>query len=241
LRHPDDIARSIDHALLHPALHMGDLESGLLLARQFAVGAVCVKPCDVSIAATILQGANTRVCSVIGFPHGNSCIETKVGEATLAIEQGATEVDYVINISAAIAGDFGCVKREMEAMRGLELSRKVTVKVIFENAYLDDTTKTRLCKIAKATEISFVKTSTGFAAGFDAQHSTGANISDVELMVRECSPVCQVKASGGIRTLEKLERFLDAGATRIGTSSTREILTQARRRIEDQQIPGQGG
>ena len=233
MRSPQQIARSIDHALLHPALPPNDLESGLALAREFEVAAVCVKPNDVALAYKQLEGSHTRVCSVVAFPHGNSCTEIKIAEALRAVDQGAAEVDYVIDISAAVAGNFESIQREMQAMRELELSRQVTVKVIFENAYLDDTTKTRLCKIAKATAISFVKTSTGFAAGFDAQHATGASISDVELMVRESSPICQVKASGGIRTLEKLERFLDAGATRIGTSSTREIMTQARRRIED--------
>jgi len=231
LRHPLEIARTIDHALLHPALPANDLEAGFDLAREFEVATVCVKPCDVSVAVRGLEGCGTRVCSVVAFPHGNGCTETKVSEAIRAIEQGAEEVDYVINIAAAVAGNFESIRREMFAMRELELSREVVVKVIFENAYLDDMTKTRLCKIAKTAAISFVKTSTGFAAGFDPQHAIGANISDVELMVRECTPVCRVKASGGIRTLEKLERFLDAGATRIGTSSTREIMTQARRRI----------
>ena len=231
MRHPQEIARTIDHALLHPALPANDLEAGLDLAREFEVATVCVKPCDVSAAVRGLEGCRTRVCSVVAFPHGNGCTETKVAEAIRAIEQGAAEVDYVINIAAAVAGDFESIRREMCAMRELELSREVVVKVIFENAYLDDMTKTRLCKIAKTTAISFVKTSTGFASGFDTQHATGANLSDVELMVRECTPICHVKASGGIRTLEKLERFLDAGATRIGTSSTREIMTQVRRRV----------
>jgi deoxyribose-phosphate aldolase len=216
--------------LLNPALPAGDFESGVDLALEFGVRTVCVKPCDVSLAFKRLEGSSILVCSVIAFPHGNSCPATKLAEAERAAEQGAREIDYVINISAAIAGDFDRIQHEMSAMRELEVRRNVTVKAIFENAYLDDTTKTRLCKIARSTAITFVKTSTGFAAGFDSQHSTGANIGDVELMVRECAPVCQVKASGGIRTLEKLERFLDAGATRIGTSSTREIMQQARRR-----------
>jgi len=231
LRRPEQIALSIDHALLHPALPVAELESGLDLALEFHVKSVCVKPCDVSLAFKRLERSVSLVCSVVAFPHGNACIDTKSDEALRAIQQGAREIDYVIHISAAVAGDFDAIKREMTAMRELEVTRNVIVKAIFENAYLDDTTKTRLCKIAKSVGLAFVKTSTGFASGFDPQHSTGANIGDVELMVRECAPVCQVKASGGIRTLEKLERFLDAGATRIGTSSTREIMTQAQRRI----------
>ena len=230
MRLPEHIAHSIDHALLHPALPAGDLEAGLDLVLEFGIRTVCVKPCDVSSAFKRLQASASLVCSVVAFPHGNSCFETKLSEAVLAVDQGAREVDYVINVAAAVAGDFGTIQSEMHAMRELEVSRQVTVKAIFENAYLDETAKTRLCKIAKSVGIGFVKTSTGFAAGFDPQHPTGANLGDIELMVRECAPVCQVKASGGIRTLEKLERFLDAGATRIGTSSTREIMLQARRR-----------
>jgi deoxyribose-phosphate aldolase len=229
-RNPEAIARVIDHALLHPAMRDDDLDQGLELARELNVGAVCVKPCDVRAAARRLEGTDTVVCSVVAFPHGNSLGAIKVQEAKCAIDDGAREIDYVINIARAIAGDFDGIRAEMSDMQALASSRGATLKAIFETAYIDDTTKIRCCKIAKSLALPFVKTSTGFASGVDPQHHTGANIRDVELMVRECSPVCQVKASGGIRTLEKLERFLDAGATRVGTSSTREIINQARRR-----------
>ena len=229
-RQPEAIARVIDHALLHPAMRESDLELGLDLAGELNVWAVCVKSCDVKRAVRRLENTQTLVCSVVAFPHGNSMTEVKVEEAKRALDDGAREIDYVINIAQAIAGDFAGVEREMSEMQQLIRSRGAALKSIFENAYLDDTTKLRLCKIARGLAVGFVKTSTGFASGVDPQHSTGASIQDVEMMVRECAPACAVKASGGIRSLEKLERFLDAGATRIGTSSTREIVAQARRR-----------
>lgn len=229
-RQPEAIARVIDHAMLHPAMRPSDLESGLDLAGELNVWAVCVKPCDVKTAVRRLENTNTLVCSVVAFPHGNSSTVIKAEEARRALDEGAREIDYVINVAQAIAGDFEGVQREMSEMQELMLSRQAMLKSIFENAYLDDTTKIRLCKIARGLTIAFVKTSTGFASGVDPQYSTGANIHDVEIMVRECRAVCRVKASGGIRSLEKLERFLDAGASRIGTSSTREIIAQARRR-----------
>ena len=230
MRQPGEIARVIDHAILHPALQLGELELGLDLASELGAWAVCVKPCDVKTAVSRLAGSTTCVCSVVAFPHGNALTEVKVNEAKRALEDGAAEIDYVVNISQAITGDFENIQREMNDMNQVVLGHKALLKVIFENAYLDDTTKTRLCKIARCLGVAYVKTSTGFASGAGPQDSVGASIHDVELMVRECVPICKVKASGGIRSLEKLERFLDAGASRIGTSSTREIIAQARRR-----------
>ncbi len=231
MRQPEVIARVIDHAILHPALQSSELDLGLELALELGIWAVCVKPCDVKAAARRLEGSATCVCSVVSFPHGNALTEIKVNEARRALEDGAAEIDYVINISQAIAGEFENIEREMSDMNQVALEHKAMLKVIFENAYLDDTTKMRLCKIAKKLGVAYVKTSTGYASGAGSQDSTGASIDDVEVMVRECAPTCKVKASGGIRTLEKLERFLDAGASRIGTSSTREIIAQARRRV----------
>lgn len=230
MRGANQIARVIDHALLHPALQPYDFEAGLDLAKALNVWAVCVKPCDVKRAVAGLRNTSTTVCSVVAFPHGNSVMEVKVQEAQRALGDGATEVDFVVNVSQALAGDTRQVQMEMAAMQDVAMKHQATLKVIFENAYLDDITKVKLCKIAKELAVAYVKTSTGFTSGIDPQNSTGASIHDVELMVRECAPVCQVKASGGIRSLEKVERYLDAGATRIGTSSTREIIEQARRR-----------
>jgi deoxyribose-phosphate aldolase len=229
----ETIARVIDHALLHPALGASDLDAGLDLAHELNVWAVCVKPCDVKHASRRLERTSTLVCSVVAFPHGHSLTEVKVQEAKRALYDGAREIDFVVNVARAVAGDFDDVRQEMAAMQELILEHRATLKSIFENAYLDDATKMRLCQIAKALGVGFVKTSTGFAAGVAPQRGSGASIHDVQIMVGECAPVCQVKASGGIRSLEELERFLDAGASRIGTSATREIIAQARRRWAD--------
>jgi deoxyribose-phosphate aldolase len=137
----------------------------------------------------------------------------------------------VINVAAAVAGEFQTIHDEMQALNREVVSRQAQLKVIFELAYLDAPTKVALCRIAKELQVAFVKTSTGFATGLPADKSPGATLEDVHLMVRESSPVCQVKASGGIRDLETMERFLDAGATRIGTSATRAIVEQARARM----------
>ena len=231
MRAPEQLARYIDHALLHPALTSGELESGLALCRELKVWAVCVKPCDVQHAVEQLAGSSTLVCSVVAFPHGNSTTQVKIWETEHALVDGAKEIDYVINVAAAIRGDFGSVHDEMQALNHAVQARGALLKVIFENAYLDDSTRVKLCSIAKQLGVGFVKTSTGFAVGLSPGTPSGATVQDVQLMVREASPECQVKASGGIRDLDTAERFLDAGATRIGTSSTRTIIEQAKRRI----------
>jgi deoxyribose-phosphate aldolase len=228
MRNPEAIARVIDHAMLHPALPLSEWEAGLGLVQEFNIWAFCVKPCDVWKSVKRLERTATCVCAVVAFPHGNSLTETKLDEAKRALGEGATEIDYVINIAQARAGDFASIQREMDAMNEVVLGHKATLKAIFENAYLDVTTKIMLCKIARRLGLAYVKTSTGFAAGVEPQQITGATVPDVELMVRECSPICRVKASGGIRNLEMLEQLLDAGASRIGTSATREIMMQAR-------------
>jgi deoxyribose-phosphate aldolase len=231
MRTPEQLARSIDHALLHPSLPYREFEQGLSLCRELLVGAACVKSCDVRRAADYLNGCSTLVCSVVGFPHGNCSPTAKVYEAEQAIADGAREIDYVINVAAAVSGRFDDLHDEMEALNRAVCSRGVPLKVIFENAYLDDSAKLQLCRMAKQLRVAFVKTSTGFATGLGSSVPTGATLRDVELMVREARPECQVKASGGIRDLDTMERFLDAGATRIGTSATAAIIEQARLRM----------
>lgn len=232
MRTPEELARTIDHALLHPALSRRDLDEGLALSRDLTLWSVCVKPCDVTRATDYLVGSTTAVCAVIAFPHGNAVTDIKVQEALRAIDDGATEIDTVINVSAAIAGELVAIRDEMQALNQAVQSRGALLKVIFENAYLDDETKIALCKIAKELAVAFVKTSTGFASGFTPPTTPGATIHDVQLMVRESGPRCRVKASGGIRDLEAMEQFLDAGATRIGTSASRTIIEEARRRSD---------
>jgi len=231
MRAPEELARLIDHALLHPALSRADLENGLALCRDLNVWSVCVKACDVRTASQYLAGSGTRVCSVVSFPHGNSTTYVKLQEAEHALGEGARELDYVINVAAAIGGDFVAIREEMDALNRIAQSSGALLKAIFENAYLGEDTLIALCRIAKELQVGFVKTSTGFAAGLQQGKPSGATLRDVRLMVREVSPVCQVKASGGIRDLATLEQFLAAGATRVGTSATRTILEEARARL----------
>ena len=231
MRTPEELARTIDHALLHPALLRRDLDEGLALSRDLNLWSVCVKPCDVAQAATTLAASTTAVCAVVAFPHGNATADIKVQEALRAMDDGATEIDYVINVSAAVNGDLQAVHDEMQALNQAVQSRGALLKVIFENAYLVDGTKVELCKIAKQVGVAFVKTSTGFATGLTPPLAPGATIYDVQLMVRETAPRCRVKASGGIRDLESMEQFLAAGASRIGTSASRAIIEEARRRM----------
>lgn len=230
MRTPDQLARCIDHALLSPSLSRADLLEGLSLARRLKLWSVCVKPCDVSQATQQLSGSNTHVCSVIAFPHGHSMPDIKVAEARLALDHGATEIDYVVNVSAALAGELAAVQAEMSALNQVVTGAGGLLKVIFETAYLDDVTKVRLCEAAVAVGVAFVKTSTGFAVGLPASRVPGATVADVELMVRAVRGACQVKASGGIRDLATMERFLELGATRIGTSSSATIIAQAQAR-----------
>ena len=231
MRTPEELARTIDHALLHPALSRRDLEDGLTLSRELNLWSVCVKPCDVAHAAKNLAGSATAVCAVVAFPHGNAATDIKVREALRAIDDGATEIDYVINVSAAVNGDNQAIRDEMQALNQAVQSRGALLKVIFENAFLVDGTKVALCKIAREVSVAFVKTSTGFATGLTPPTSPGATIYDVQLMVRETAPRCRVKASGGIRDLEAVEQFLAAGASRIGTSASRAIIELAARRM----------
>jgi deoxyribose-phosphate aldolase len=230
MRTPEQLAQLIDHALLHPALSERDFDNGLALCRELSVWSVCVKPVDVRRAAIYLAGANTLVCSVVAFPQGNTPTETKLHETERAMAEGAREIDYVINVSAAVSGQFDAIHAEMLTLNHAVQSKGAKLKVIFENAYLDDATKVRLCQIAKQVGVAFVKTSTGFASGVAAEQPTGATVHDVQLMVTQVTPRCLVKASGGIRDLEAMERFLDAGAMRIGTSATRTIIEQAKKR-----------
>lgn len=230
MRSAEQLARSIDHALLHPALSSSELESGLALCRELRLWSVCVKPCDVQHAAEQLAGSSTLVCSVVAFPHGNSTTEVKIRETERALADGAREIDYVINVAAALRGDFESIHDEMQALNREVQAQGALLKVIFENAYLSDAIRIRLCGIAKQVGVAFVKTSTGFASGLAQGAPSGATLQDVQLMAREVSPECQVKASGGIRDLKAMEQFLDAGATRIGTSASRVIIAQANAR-----------
>ena len=230
----ESIAKMIDHSLLHPALTDQDLIEGCQLALKYDVASVCIKPYAVSLAAGLLYGSDVMVGAVVGFPHGNSRIDVKLREADLAMEDGAVELDLVINIGKALSRDWAYVSHEIRALNDLAASRCALLKVIFENDYLlDDAYKVKLCEICNSHAVAFVKTSTGY--GFVRRENgayayAGATDHDLELMRRECIPSVQVKAAGGIRTLDDVLRVRALGVTRVGATATAAIVEEALRR-----------
>ena len=213
----EDVAKTIDHSLLRPELDDAFVTDGCKLAAHYQVASVCCRPADVPRAVELLAGTGVAVGTVIGFPHGGSTTEAKVFEAEQALRDGATELDMVINIGALKSGRDAYVRDEISAIVAVAHRAGAIVKVIMENAYLDDEQKVRGCELAEAAGADFVKTSTGFAP-------TGATHEDLALMRRSVSPRIGVKAAGGVRTLDGLLAVMDLGVTRIGATQTAAIL-----------------
>ena len=218
-----DIAKTIDHSLLRPELDDAFVEDGCRLAAEYHVASVCVRPADVRRAKAILDGTDVAVGTVIGFPHGNHRTDTKVLEAKQALADGATELDMVIQIGALRSGRDADVQSDIAAIVDVAHERGAIVKVIFENAYLTDDEKIRACHLSEAAGADFVKTSTGFAPG-------GATHDDLRLMRANVSPHIQVKAAGGVRTLDALLEVMALGTTRIGATATKAIIDDFRAR-----------
>jgi deoxyribose-phosphate aldolase len=212
-------AKAIDHSLLRPELTATEVEAGCDLARRYDVASVCVKPLDVALAAGRLAGSDVAVGTVVGFPHGSHRTDTKVFEAERALADGATELDLVIAIGRLIGGDDAYVQADIAAV--VEVARKggALTKVIFENAYLDDEQKVRACRLSEAAGADFVKTSTGFAP-------SGATHEDLKLMRANVSPHVQVKAAGGVRSLDAMIEVMALGVSRIGATRTAEMLDE---------------
>lgn len=218
----EQVAKTIDHSLLRPELTDDELRAGCELARRYGVASVCVKPSGVPLAADLLRGSDVHVGTVVGFPHGSSTTQTKVFEARRALEDGAVELDMVINIGWLRSGLDERVRDDIAAVV-TEAGGRALVKVILENAYLTDEEKRRGCRLAEAAGADFVKTSTGFAP-------SGATLDDLRLMRAAVSPRVQVKAAGGVRTLDALVDVLNTGTTRIGATATSTILDTFRER-----------
>lgn len=216
------LAATIDHSLLRPELTLDEVVAGCRLAAQYEVKSVCARPADVVVCARALAGSVVEVGTVVGFPHGSSTTATKVFEAERAMEEGATELDMVLNIGWLRSGQFQAVEDEIRRVVEATGSRAL-VKVILENAYLDDEQKRRGSQLVEAAGAAFVKTSTGFAP-------TGATIEDLVLMRHAVSDHVQVKAAGGVRTLDGLLEVMSVGVTRIGATRTAEILDDYRAR-----------
>ena len=218
-----DIAKTIDHSLLRPELDDAFVEDGCRLAAEYDVASVCVRPADVRRAKAILGATDVKVGTTIGFPHGNHATETKVAEARRALADGATELDMVLQIGALKSGRDADVQVDIAAVVEVGHAAGAIVKVIFENAYLTDDEKIRACHLSEAAGADFVKTSTGFAPG-------GATHDDLRLMRANTSPHIQVKAAGGVRTLDALLEVMALGTTRIGATATKTIIDEFRAR-----------
>ncbi len=205
----------IDHTLLKPESTPQDIEKICLEAKEYDFASVCIQPCYVKMAYGLLKDTDVKVCTVIGFPLGANTTETKIQEACQAVEEGAEEIDMVINIGALKAGDTVYVTEEIRRIK--EAVGNLVLKVIIETCLLTDEEKVLACQCAVNAGADFVKTSTGFSKG-------GATVEDVRLMKQTVGDRCQVKASGGIRTPEDFEAMIEAGASRIGTSSGIKLI-----------------
>lgn len=211
------ISRMIDHSLLKPNTTVDEFEYGCRLAVAFQCGSVCIQPWYLKRCAELLAGSGVKASTVIGFPHGGNKTEVKVTEALQALNDGGEELDLVCNISKVLSGDWKYVHSELRAVIDLAHEMRQKVKVIFENCYLNDGQKIRLCEICSELKADWVKTSTGFGSG-------GATLSDLRLMRHHTDTNVQVKAAGGIRTIESLLECREVGVSRIGTSATAAIL-----------------
>jgi deoxyribose-phosphate aldolase len=218
----EQLAKTIDHSLLRPELTEADVIAGCELAAKYHVASVCVKPCHVKLTKKLLAGSDVEVGTVVGFPHGNSTIATKVFETQEAVAAGATEIDMVINIGELRSGHADYVRNEIRAVVNAAHPQAI-VKVILENAYLTHDEKVLGCKLVEEAGADFVKTSTGFAP-------TGATVEDIALMRATVGPQVQVKAAHGVRTLDQLLAMIDAGATRSGATATAAMLDEFKQR-----------
>jgi deoxyribose-phosphate aldolase len=220
----DTIAKRIDHSLLGPALSVAELEEGCRLAARYCVASVCIKPFAVPLAARILSGSGVFVGTTVGFPHGAHATSVKVFEARQAVADGATELDMVINIGQAISGEWDAVTSDIVAVTKAAHDAGAIVKVIFENCFLSDEQKVRLCQICGEVGADYVKTSTGYGTG-------GATLEDLRLMRRAAPPQVRLKAAGGVRTLDSMIEVAELGCDRIGASRTAEILDELKSRL----------
>lgn len=218
------IAKMIDHSLLNPALTTGELEDGCALALRYNVASVCIQPYYLARCTELLAGTTVHPGSTIGFPHGGHTTAMKLAEARQALNDGAQELDAVINIGKACGGDWKYVRDELAALTETVHAAGAKIKVIFENAYLDDAAKIRLCRLCGEMGVDWVKTSTGYAPG-------GATLPDLELMRKHSPAGVQIKAAGGIRDFDTLLTVRALGVSRVGATRTETILEECRGRL----------
>jgi deoxyribose-phosphate aldolase len=219
-----DIAKMLDHSLLQQTLTDADLEEGCRVARTYDVASVCIKPYAVKLAAEILRGSTVAVGTTIGFPHGGHVTAVKVFEAEKAMDDGATELDMVVNIGKVLGKDWRYVASDIAAVVEAAYRRRALVKVIFENCFLADEHKEQLCRICGEVGADYVKTSTGYG-------SSGALDDDLRLMRRCAPPRVKVKAAGGVRTFDRLLEVRALGVSRVGATASQPILDECKARL----------
>ncbi len=219
-----DISKMMDHALLNPGLTVDQLEAGIQLALAYDVASVCIVPYYLGPCAEKLSGSTVKASTTIGFPHGTQVTAVKQREAEQAIADGCEELDMVVNISLVRSGRWNDVRDDIRAVIDAAHAAGQKVKVIFENCYLNDEQKIRLCEICSELQADWVKTSTGFGSG-------GATHEDLILMRKHTTGAVQVKAAGGIRDLDAVLAVRQLGVTRCGASATKAILDECRRRL----------
>ena len=223
------LAKYIDHSLLHPTMTDKDLDEGLAIAKKYGAATVCIKPYAVKYAVKVLKDSGVAVCTVIGFPHGSNTTDLKIIETIEACRNGATEIDMVVNLGKVLGGDWEYVEQEIEQINNACFEHNAILKVIFENDYLNDAQKIKLCEICTKLHVAFVKTSTGY--GYVKQDNgmfltKGATLNDLILMRKHSGPEVQIKAAGGIRNLKDMLAAIEVGATRIGATATVAIIEE---------------
>ena len=221
-----DIAKMIDHSILAPTATIQDLETGIALALEYDVASVCLVPSHLKRCAELLAGSDVKASTTIGFPHGGHATAAKAAEARIALADGAVELDMVVNLHRVLSGDWEFVKSDIRAVLDETHARGAKLKVIFENCYLNEAQKIRLCEISGELGVDWVKTSTGFG-------TSGATLDDLRLMRRNSPPAMQVKASGGVKTLEFVLAARELGVTRCGSSRTRELLDELKLHLQN--------
>jgi deoxyribose-phosphate aldolase len=222
-----NISKLIDHSLLAPSTTIADFEAGIQVALEYDVASVCIVPSYLRRCAERLAGSDVKASTTIGFPHGGQTTATKAAEARIAIADGAVELDMVINLHHALSADWSYVRADIQAVRDEAHARGAKLKVIFENCYLSDAQKIALCELCGELRVDWVKTSTGFG-------SSGATLADLRLMRKHSPAEVQVKASGGVKDLDFVLAARELGVTRCGSSRTRELLDECKRRLHNQ-------
>ncbi len=219
-----DYSKMIDHSLLMPTMTVQQLEDGCRLAVAYDVASVCIMPYYLKRCSELLAGSTVQPSTTIGFPHGGHRSDVKLFEAERAIEDGCQELDMVVNISQVLSGNWAYVSEEIRQIVKMAHAAARKVKVIFENCYLNDVQKVKLCEICTEHRADWVKTSTGYGTG-------GATMDDLKLMVANVGPGVQVKAAGGVRDFETLAKVRELGVTRCGASRTQAMLDPARQQF----------